>query len=136
MFIIFGILLIFSLLLESTVTTVPLVLVCLICLLIIKRNEVVFLYAFLAGLFLDIFAVRNLGISSGFFLFILFLMFLYQRKYEINSFPFLIIVSYLGSLFFLLLFGFEIIFIQAGISSIFAVILFSIFRIKNISPKI
>ena len=136
MFILFGILLIISLLLEGTVTTLPLVLICLICLLIIKRNEIVLLFAFFAGLFLDIFAVRAVGISSSFFLLTLFLMFLYQRKYEINSFPFLIIASYLGSMFFLLLFGYKIVFVQAGISSLIAVILFSIVRIKSTSSKL
>jgi len=79
----FLLLIIISVFLEGTVTTLPLTLVCLLCLTIYKREGIVFLIAFLAGLLLDILRVNMVGESSLFFVVFVFLILLYQRKYEI-----------------------------------------------------
>jgi cell shape-determining protein MreD len=124
-------LLIIAIFLEGTVTTLPLVLVCLLCLTIIRRDWVVFPAAFVAGLLLDTLLVHKVGGASIFFLLYVFLIFLYQRKYEINSYPFVFTASFFGSLLFLLVFGFSNIFSQAVISSLIAVVLFAILRIRG-----
>jgi|SRR5216683_5219682 len=121
-------LLIVATFLEGTVTTLPLVFICLLCLTIFMRNLFLFIFAFLVGIFLDVFALRAIGETSIFLLFIVFLMLLYQRKYEINSYPFVLIASFLGSLVYLLLFSYQHVLWQSILSSIIAVILFGIFR--------
>jgi hypothetical protein len=118
--------LIISLFLEGTVTTLPLLFVCLLCLLIQRRDASIFPIAFLIGFLLDILTLHVLGASSLFFLFSLFLIFLYQRKYEIRSIPFVIIASCIGSWIFLTVFGYKNAFLQAGISAIIAAFLFKI----------
>ncbi len=117
-----------ALLLEGAVTTVPLVLICLLCLLLVKRGPSVFAVAFLAGMFLDILTVKVLGTSSLFFIIFLFLILLYQRKYEINSYPFVAAAAFLGSVLFLLVFGYGNWFWQSVISSLLALLLFGVLK--------
>lgn len=128
--------LIIALLLEGTVTTVPLVLVFLLCLLIIKRETIVFFIAFLAGLLLDILSVRTPGISSLFFITFLFMILLYQRKYEINSYPFVFFASVLGSFGFLAVVGYGNWLWGSVLSSFFALCLYATVRFftKEVKP--
>lgn len=123
-------LLIAAVFLEGTMTTLPLVFICLLILTIFMRNLFLFILAFLVGIFLDAFVLRPLGESSIFLLFIVFLTLLYQRKYEINSYPFVMIASFCGSLVFLLLFGYANVLGQSILSAIIAVFLFIIFRLN------
>ncbi len=66
-------LLIISIFLEGTITTLPLVFVCFICLTILMRNPSLFFLAFFAGILLDAFGLRPIGEASIFFLFSVFL---------------------------------------------------------------
>jgi cell shape-determining protein MreD len=124
----FLLLLIILILIEGTITTLPLVLVCLLCLTIYKREAIVFPIAFLSGLFLDILRVNFAGASSVFFIVFVFLILLYQKKYEINSYPFVAFAGFLGSLGYLGIFGGGNLFIQPLISSGAAVVLFAALR--------
>jgi cell shape-determining protein MreD len=123
-------LLLISLFLESTITTLPLVLICLLCMGIIKRAAVVLPIAFAAGLLLDSLTLHPPGSSSIFFLVLILLISLYQRKYEINSYPFVIVSSCAGSFLYLFFFGYNEIFVQGILSSFFCVVLFSIVRLQ------
>jgi cell shape-determining protein MreD len=124
-----GLLLLLLLLLEGTVTTLPLVFVYLLCFSIIKRDTSVFPLAFVAGIVLDLMTVHPVGGSSLFFVIILFLVQLYQRKYEITSYPFVFVSSFIGSWLFLMIFGYHDTVMQAIISSIFALALFFVLSI-------
>jgi cell shape-determining protein MreD len=124
-------LLIISIFLEGTVTTLPLVLVCLLCMTILKRDWVVFPAAFFAGLILDVLVVHRLGGASIFFLLYVFLILLYQRKYEINSYPFVFTASFFGSFLFLLIFNYSNVFLQSVISSLIAVVLFALLKVSS-----
>lgn len=129
MVIAFFVLLILAVLLEGTIIPLPLMLVCLLCFATVQKDSSVFLSAFIGGLVLDILMVNPVGTSSLFFLLFLFLVFLYQRKYEINSFPFVILASFIGSWVFLSLYGYEAAFIRAGISSLLTICLFGILQL-------
>lgn len=120
-----------SLFLEGIVTTLPLVFICFLCLTIFMRNPMLFVFAFIAGLFLDTFAVRTLGGTSIFLLVSIFLIFLYQRKYEINTYPFVLIASFIGAVVYAVVFGYGGAVIQASLSSLIAVILFASYRTYN-----
>jgi cell shape-determining protein MreD len=117
-------LLIISILLEGTVTDIPLTLVCLLALTIMRRDLAVFVVAFFSGLIWDVMTLHRLGGASMFFLVFVFLIFLYQRKYEINSYPFA--SSFLGGWIFLFIFGYGNAVGQALLGSLIAVILFGI----------
>ena len=74
------ILLIIALILEGTLTALPLVFICLLCLTILMRDQRIFFIAFITGIFLDAFSLRPLGETSIFFLFVVFLIFLYPNN--------------------------------------------------------
>lgn len=124
-------LLIIAVFLQGTVTTLPLTLIVLLCFLIAKRSRIVFYSAFFAGLLLDVFTLQPLGYSTAFFLIFLYLILLYEKKYEINSYPFVIVSVFLASILFGFTFGSPNIFIDALESIVIAVVLYSGLRIIN-----
>jgi hypothetical protein len=119
---------IIALIVEVLFVPLPLVLICLLFWLFIRRDASVFPLAFFAGLVLDMFAIRTLGLTSLFFLLFVFLMLLYQRKYEIRSYQFVAVASFLGSVIFFAWVGFGFAFEQAVITALIAVVLFLILK--------
>ena len=119
-----------AVLLEGTIISLPLVLVCLLCFLIALRSQSIFYLAFIAGLALDIFKLQPLGSTAIYFIIFLYIIVLYQNKYEIDSYPFVIFSSFLGSYLFGFIFGGSNHVLNAGISSIFAVVLFAMLNLK------
>ncbi len=82
---------ILALLLEVTVVRLPLVLFLLLIIFVRKKNSELFVFALFIGILLDILNLQRIGITSIFFLSLLFLVHLYDRKYEINTLPFVLI---------------------------------------------
>ncbi len=119
------ILLAFSFLL-TTITTLPFILILLLCLAVVFKTSWVFVLAFFTGLFLDLSQVGVLGQSSIFFIIFIFLLFLYERKFEIQTLPFVFFAAFLGSLSYLLVFGYDHVFTQALVSGIVAILLFKL----------
>lgn len=120
-----------ALFLEGTVTTLPLVLIVLLCLTIYRRDAIVFPVAFVSGIILDILIVQTIGVSSLFFAVMICMILLYQRKYEINSYPFVFFASLLGSFGYLLLFERGSFLIDGFVGSIIALLFFASFRFFN-----
>jgi hypothetical protein len=114
----------------GAIATFPFALISLLSLTILFRRSWVFPLAFSTGLFLDISQVRPLGASSIFFIVFIFMLFLYARKFEIQTMPFVIFSSFLGSLGYLLVFSYNHVFEQALLSSLIAVLLFKILSSK------
>jgi len=112
--------------LESTFIILPLFLIEALVLLVIYRRIWVFALAFVGGIVLDSMTVRPLGSTSLFLECFLFLILLYERKYEIESYPFILVSSFLGILIYLFLFGYENALIQSVVGSLLAVFLFSV----------
>lgn len=127
----------FSLFLESSVTTLPLVFLTLFCLAVLTRKEWVFVAAFIAGVLLDALSFRVLGQSSLYFILYIFLVFLYERKFEISTKYFVFMASFLGSFGFLIIFSYNNVVLQSLMSSIIGILIFSIlFRFhKNVEKK-
>jgi hypothetical protein len=126
-----------ALLLEGTVTNLPLVFVSLVILTVAMRSLFLFLLAFVSGIFLDAFALRPIGETSIFLLLCVFLILLYQRKYEINSYPFVLFASFVGSLIYLFMFGYVHAFTLAIASIVISFLLFMVYRLqsKNLSAN-
>jgi len=123
------VLLTIALILEASITTVPFVFLGLLCLLVLSRENWLFIFAFAFGLALDLATFKTLGLSSTFFVIFLFLVLLYQSKFEIATNAFVFFASFLGSFAYLLLFGYNnnIIF-QAILSSVIGLILFKLIQ--------
>lgn len=120
------IILLLSFFLESSVTTLPLVFLTLLCLAVLIRKEWIFAVAFFCGLVLDALSLRLLGQSSLYFIVYIFLVFLYQRKFEIATKYFIFASSFIGSLGFLWFFSANNLITESLISSIIGVLLFVI----------
>ena len=108
----------------GAITTFPIVLIALVCTTVVFRESWVLAVAFLAGIFLDLLSVRVLGQTSIFFLIFIFMLFLYEKKFEIQTVPFVFFSSFLGAMAYLLIFGYNHVLEQAAVSSLVAIVLF------------
>ncbi|OGH23160.1 MAG: hypothetical protein A3F31_04180 [Candidatus Levybacteria bacterium RIFCSPHIGHO2_12_FULL_38_12] len=120
------VLLVTAFFLEGIITSLPLILTSLLLFFTYRRSNRVFLAAFGVGILIDVLKLRQLGISSTYYIIFLFLVSLYERKFEIKTIPFVIIVSFLGSLGYLALVNSSEILFRALVSSILAVTTFHV----------
>lgn len=111
----------------GTLTTIPMIVAVIICFTVVFKNPWVFIAAILGGLFTDIFFLRTLGSTSLFLVIFVFMIFLYQRRFEIQTMPFVFIGTFLGSVIYLKIFGYDQIFLQSIASSLLAIFLFKVF---------
>ena len=129
--VIFLVSLFFAILLESSVTTLPLVLLIILFMSIVRRSNDVFLTAFFAGLILDILSFGRIGFSSLYFTVLVFLVYSYQRRFEIDTINFMIIFSFFGSFIYLFLVGAGNVLFQSLFSVFLVSVSFFIFRKFN-----
>ncbi len=112
---------------EGTVTSFPFIPIFLLCLMVMKRAEWVFLLALIAGVMLDFLSLRPIGMSSILLILFAFTILLYERKYEIATIPFVFFASLVGSFLYLYFLRYPSI-VESLVSSIFAVIVFIIYQ--------
>lgn len=117
-----------SLLLECFVVNIPLVLVNLIALVVIKKNYQIFFAGFILGIFLDILSFRTVGISSLFFITLIFLILLYEKKFEITTNYFVVLASLVGSFAFIFINHLHNIFLSSIISMLLGLMFFNIYK--------
>lgn len=121
----------------STLTTIPVIVAVILCLTVVSKNPKVFIAAFLGGFLIDIFMVRVLGITSLFLVTFTFMIFLYQRRFEIQTYPFVFLACFIGSVVYLKIFGYSSILIQALTASFLALFLFKLFsRHRNVDQEL
>lgn len=116
-----------AVLLEGAVITLPLALILLLFFYIFNRKFWVFPAAFIFGILLDVVSFRTIGVSSIFFTIFLFVLSLYERKFETLTILFVLFSSFLGSLAFLLIFKYNYVLLQSTASSLIAILMFKIF---------
>lgn len=112
---------------QAEVFTVPFFLVILLLFSIFGKKNLVFLLAFFGGLLCDVLTVRPLGVTAIFLLVFSLIVVLYERKFEVMTLPFVGFVGFLGSFFYLLIFSYSHIFLQAVVASFTGIILFVCF---------
>lgn len=134
MFFLIILLLLLSLILEGSVTVLPLVMMSLLLFVIFGYEKQALFAAFIAGLFLDTFLLRTSGLSGVFFVMFVFIMTLYQRKFEIDTYQFVLFASLLGSITYLYLFQIHNALLFSIISAVVAMLLYGI--LKRISPML
>lgn len=120
----FFLLFLIAIILEGTLTIIPLFLSVLLVAYIIKDKNWIFPVAFFCGIFLDILSLRTIGESSTFFVIFIFTVALYEHKFEVQSIPFVFFASFLGSLFYSFLFVKSGIFWESLASALISVIIF------------
>lgn len=113
-------------LLERTVFNFPFVFDMILVLYVIAKKPWVFAAGFFAGLVLDIIYVRPFGAFELFFLTALFLVFLYERKYEIQTREFVFFFLLLGGLVYYKLFGSGFLIFMSFINAVIGVLIFNL----------
>ncbi len=91
---------------EGVYWQIPITLIFLLIFFIQTRSNGIFFSAFVAGLVVDVLRVDLIGLRSMFLILFLFVVALYERKFEIRSLPFVFTASVLGSSLYLLIFVF------------------------------
>jgi len=109
---------------EATVLALPVTLLVLFLWYIKTLRTSIFIFAFFAGFFLDTLLVGEIGLRSIFFVMFIFLVFLYQRKFEIKTIPFVFFASFFGSVLYSFIFLHGPIIFAALIVSFLAVVFF------------
>jgi cell shape-determining protein MreD len=113
-----------TILIESTFTTVPITLILLINYLVLEKKSWVFAAAFFAGLALDILSLRFLGSTSLFFVSLLFIINLYERKFETFNVFFILFSSFVASFLYLNIFAIRLVMSQAILSALISCLAF------------
>lgn len=118
-----------ALILEASITTIPFVFLVLLAFVAFAKGKWLFVLGFIFGILLDLVGFRTLGTSSMFFIVVLFLVLLYQSKFEIATNVFILAASFLGVLGYLSLLGYhDNLIFQAILSSISALLLFKLIQ--------
>ncbi len=115
----------------SGITTIPFSIGLLAVSTVIFKKSWVFFLALGLGLFLDLIAIRPLGYTSLILTIFVFLIRLYERKFETKTIIFAFISTFLGSLIYLLIFNYQQIFLQSLINSLFAILFFKFLWLKS-----
>lgn len=106
-------LLLFSLLLQATLTSFPLIVVVLLLWFVFSPSAFILVTVFVAGIVFDMLTVTPIGQTSVVLLVLLFGVYLYQRKFEADTIPFVFLTTTGASFLFVLLVGFGNAFLQA-----------------------
>lgn len=117
---VFLILLILATFFESTGIRFPFVLLILFFAYLFLKSGWIFFAGVLCGIVLDIMTLQSIGGRSLFFLLFLFLITLYENKYEVKTVPFIIAATFLGSSVYSLILGFGLDVRQAIMIGLFA----------------
>jgi len=112
---------------ESVFTTIPIVFLTVVVLYVIQKQAWILALAFSAGLFLDIMLVRQIGTTAFFLTCFLFLVFLYERKYEVQSYWFVFFSTIGGSLLYTLFFRGEVLIGESIAAALLSLLLFEVF---------
>jgi len=120
----FVILILILVLLQASVTTLPLVILLFLNAAVVAKKTWVFPAAFLTGVVLDILLLNPLGKTSLFLVVFLFIILLYDKKFDIQTFPFVFLASFIGSFVYFIAFQISNVFAQALISTAIATLSF------------
>ncbi len=101
---IFSLITLLSLFISTGFVAAPLTIGCILAMLVLFKKSHVLLLAFILGILTDILAFHTVGLTSLFFLGLLGAVFLYERKFEIRTFQFVIVFSFLASMLYSFLF--------------------------------
>ncbi len=128
--------LILALILESTIIKAPLVLSVIAAISSIEKVETVFLVAFITGFVLDVISFSSPGIRSLFLISFVFMIYFYERKFEINNLLFVVFSSVVGSfIYIVLIYPNSFFLLQMGISVLTSVLVFIILS-KTVKKKL
>ena len=127
----FVIVLALTVLLEGSITTLPLTLILLLIYAVYKNDLNVLFLGFFSGIFLDILRLETVGVTSLYFVLLLSLVLMYKRKFETESSYYILIFSFLGVFLFSFLKGLNAPFINAFLSTTITLLIYKTFIPKQ-----
>ena len=124
------------LILETSAFSMPFLIIGLIAVTVVFKNYISFLFALVFGIMLDVLTFKTIGISSFLFIILVFIIFSYQKKFEITTNYFVIFASFLAGLIFSFIFGLNHIIFQSIVSVVLGVTAFQFLKKINIEKLI
>ncbi len=118
------ILILISVLLQASVTTLPLILLLFLNAAVVSKKTWIFPISFLTGFALDALLLNPLGKTSLFLAIFLFIILLYDKKFDIQTFPFVFLSSFIGSFAYFIAFQIPNVFTQAIVSAVISTLSF------------
>lgn len=118
-----------AILFEGTVVTVPLIIGLLGSIAVFNKSAAVFLLGFFSGVLVDTVSLHLLNFSSIYFLIFLLLIFLYERKFEVQNMWFVFLATFIGSLGYLGILRYHSFFWVSLINAVLGIGIFFIFRL-------
>lgn len=114
----------------SGITTIPFSIGLLTVAAVLSKKSWVFFLALGLGLFLDLISIRPLGYTGLVLMIFVFIVFLYERKFETQTITFIFSAVFIGSLIYLKIFDYQQIFLQSAINSLLAILFFKFLWLK------
>lgn len=96
---------IFAILLGVSISSIPLIIPVLVFAAVSFKTKEIYVLSFFSGLILDLLTFNPLGFSSAFFLSLVFIIYLYQKKFEIDNIVFVSAISSISSFIYLWILG-------------------------------
>lgn len=121
--------------LISTLTTIPISIAILVVYAVMFKKPWVFFAAFIFGLFLDLSLLAPLGQTGLVLTIFVFLIRLYERKFETQTLTFVFFATFLGCFVYLKIFDYQQILLQSLISSLLAILLFNLIQRSNVQTQ-
>ncbi|MCX6783188.1 MAG: hypothetical protein NTZ20_04345 [Candidatus Levybacteria bacterium] len=123
-YLLISVLFLIGLLTEAMFFQIPITLILLLLLFIFYKETWVFLLALISGIIIDIILVKTIGLTSIAYLSFLFIIILYEKKFEISSRAFIGYFCFFASIVICLILGYSNIIMTSVISSFIGMILY------------
>jgi len=114
----------------SGITTIPLAIALLVAATVVFKKSWVFFAALGVGLLLDLVNLRPLGYTSLIFTIFVFVIWLYERKFETQTITFVFFAAFLESTFYLWLFRYQMVFLQSFTTALLSALFFRVILSK------
>lgn len=123
---------------EATFLSLPLTLLVIFLWYVVNQEQRIFVWAFVFGFLLDVLLVGSIGLRSIFFVLFIVLLFFYERKFEIQTLPFIFFASFFGSLVygFIFLQGVPILFMAMEVSALAVILVVILGRSQSDDSRI
>lgn len=117
------------------ITTIPFSVGLLAVSAVVFKKSWVFFWALGLGIFADLILIRPLGYTGLALTIFVFLIRLYERKFETQTAAFVFFSTILGSLAYLMIFGYNNVLLQSFTNALIAILLFKILHFGKLRTK-
>lgn len=130
-----GMLFLLSLFLEGTYLSIPFFIASVVLTAVLFRSQAMIVSVFLLGVLYDVITFSHLGKTSMFCLLLVFLISLYERKFETKTVPFVFFMSIVAVSSYLLIFGSYSFLVQLLLSVLYATGVFIVLDTFQLTRK-